>query len=248
MEIYGVGTGKSGTTTLARMFAKSFRAAHEADLGSLLRMAAEATEGRHDPAALRAALRARREELQLEVDVAAAFNPMVAYLVEEFPTASFIVTIRHCLEWLESRIDQRAKMRGEGWSTVGELRAAELRVYGDTPYGPGEQILEELGLPPVAGLLRRWADANHRVLEAVPAERLLVVRTEDIDDSVERIATFAGCAPTDLVVARANQRVVRTGALERIDPGVLRDAAERECRDLMVRFWGEDWDADAPWA
>jgi hypothetical protein len=240
VELYGVGTGKSGTTSLAAMFRPRFRAAHEAELAALLPLAAAATDGTHDPEEARATLRSRRARLQLEVDVAGALNPLVGDLVTTFPDARFVLTIRNCFAWLESRIDQRARIVEEPIAPAEALRAAELRVYGG-PYSDGDVLLEQLGLPPMRGLLRRWAEANSRVFGAVPAERLLVVRTEDLDASHARIAEFAGCAASDLVPAKANQRTVRTGALDALDQGALREAAEQHCAELMERFWGRRW-------
>jgi hypothetical protein len=202
--------------------------------------AAAATLGTQDPEALRIALLDRRERLRLEVDVAGFLNPLVDQLVELFPDARFILTIRSCFEWLESRIDQRALVLRDGPKGAEPFVAAELVAYGGQ-YEDGDHRLEQLGLPPVRGLLRRWATANERVLRAVPSDRLLVVRTEDLDRSHQRIAAFAGCAPADLTRSRLNQRTVRAGVLDEVDASALRAAAIEHCGPLMERYWGPTW-------
>lgn len=242
MKVYGVGTGKSGTTTLAEMFQPAYRSQHEAELAAMVPIAAAVAEGSHDPAVVQAVLLDRHERLRLEVDVAGFLNPLVAELVAGFPDARFILTIRDCFGWLESRVDQRARIVREGTSPPPHLRDAERSSYAE-PYDVGDAWFEDLGLPSARGLLHRWADANARVLEAVPPERLLVIRTEDLDESVPALAAFTGCPADRLSVARSNVRTVRTGVLDRLDRARLVAAAEEHCGTLMERYWGPDWRA-----
>jgi hypothetical protein len=94
---------------------------------------------------------------------------------------------------------------------------------------------------PIAAWLRGWADANERVLAAVPPERLLVLRTEDLDDSVEALARFAGVPAPTLRQAHANCRSSRTGLLGEVAADYVVEQAREHCAPVMERFWGPDW-------
>lgn len=245
MKVFGVGTGKSGTTTLAAMFQPAYRSSHEAELARMVPLAAAVAEGRHDPAEVRAALVDRHDRLRLEVDVAGFLNPLVADLAAVFPDALFILTIRNCFDWLESRVDQRVRMVQQGTSPPAHLRDADRRFY-DEPYEADDGWLADLGLPSTRGLLHRWADANARVLQSVPDDRLLVIRTEDLDSSMPRLAAFTGCPDDRLTVTRANVRPVRSAAVGSIDRSRLIAHAEEHCQELMEERWGSGWRDLAP--
>lgn len=245
MKVFGVGTGKSGTTTLAAMFQPAYRSSHEAELATMVPLAAAVAEGRQDPAEVEAILMDRHERLRLEVDVAGFLNPLVPDLLTLFPHSRYILTIRNCFDWLESRVDQRVRMVQQGTSPPVHLRDADRRSY-DEPYETDDQWLADLGLPSARGLLHRWADANARVLQAVPPARLLVIRTEDLDASVPRLAAFTGCPADRLTVTRANVRPVRTDAIGSIDRSRLIAHAEEHGRELMEQHWGPGWRDLAP--
>jgi hypothetical protein len=65
-------------------------------------------------------------------------------------------------------------------------------------------VLEENGFSPLEGYLSYWAHHNETVLDRVPPGRLLVVRTDRINDAVEDIARFMEISPESLDIRQGH--------------------------------------------
>src|SRR6188472_2082412 len=103
MHVYGVGVGKSGSTSMARMF-DQYRSAHEVDAKRLLPIGEAILHGdlAVDSRRVRAELRRRNWRFQLDVDSAPFLNPLTPMLVELFDDARFVLVLRDCFSWLDS--------------------------------------------------------------------------------------------------------------------------------------------------
>jgi hypothetical protein len=237
-RLYGVGAPRTGTHSLAGLFGARVRARHE----PAFRAAADAVlahhAGRWSVDELRRFVRLRDERLRLDVDASHANAFLAAALVAELPDARFVLTMRDCFTWLESALDHalntRSARRDDPYLAFwfGADRSAPTRH--DAP-------LRELGLRGIDCHLAAWTRHNEHVLHAVPAERLLLVRTHELSRRAGDIADFAGIARARLRarlevrgVARARLRV-----LERVDPGFVADRASAHCGALMARFFPE---------
>jgi len=82
---------------------------------------------------------------------------------------------------------------------------------------------------------------NEGVLKKVPRDRLLVVRTEDLDASRAVLAEFAGVPESRLRAVHANHRASRSGLLAEVPASFVLARAEEHCSELMEQFWGSDW-------
>jgi sulfotransferase family protein len=238
IRIFGVGLGKTGTHTLARMFEQACRAGHEVDAERLVPPYASWLRGKPDVDAVRAELRQRAATLQLDVDVAALLAPFAGELATLFPEARFILTIRDCFSWFSSYVEHVVRDPAPVSFWLEARDAGFPRPY---EYEPGDEALERRGLPPVRLGFRRWTEGNQGVLTGVPSERLLVVRTEDLSTSIDALASFCR-------VDRDRMQVVHDGAAPEIEC-VLADVrsehlarvARETCAPLMERFWGPSW-------
>src|SRR5206468_1796738 len=106
LRIYGIGLGKSGTTTLARMF-DNYRAGHEVDAARLLPLATAVLndEIAQDSRRVRRELRRRSVRFHLDVDSAPFLTPFAPILAGLFPDAQFVLALRDCFSWLDSRVE-----------------------------------------------------------------------------------------------------------------------------------------------
>jgi hypothetical protein len=241
LRIYSLGPGKSGTMTIARMFGR-YRAAHEVDPERMLPLAVSVLEHELavDSRRVRAELRRRSRRFHLEVDSAAFLNPFAGVLADLFVDARFVLALRDCFSWLDSRIEWDFRHSGSSVAMFEPIRNA---LYHDFPdeYAPEEAPLRDAGLRPVASYLRVWTRQNENVLRGVPGERLCVVRTEDLDRSADRLARFAGVAEGTVVPVHANQNVLRTGLLAGVPRDFVVARAQEHCAELMHAHWGSDW-------
>jgi hypothetical protein len=235
-RLYGVGTAKSGTHSIAAMFAAPVRARHEPDAPVAIRKILDRLSGRIRDAEFRRWVRARDGELNLDVDSSQLNFFLLDVLLEEFPAARFVLTIRDCYSWLDSYFNhslQRASARE--WI---ELRDRRFRPH-LFKHPPEERVLKEHGLYTLDGYLSYWAEHNETVLRQVPAGRLLVVRTDEITPMAQRIAVFAGLPRPAVRVEQSHafRASVKHRLLERIERSHLEGRVQQHCGELMRRFF-----------
>src|SRR5262245_1998795 len=104
-RLYCVGTGKSGTHSIASMFSKNVRAGHEPEAVPLMEKFIAWKGARLDEAQFTQWLRARDRRLALEVDSSTLNRDIAGILVREFPGARFVLTIRDCYSWCNSHMN-----------------------------------------------------------------------------------------------------------------------------------------------
>lgn len=236
-RLYGVGGPRTGTHSVAALFDRSVRARHEPGFRAVTRHALDLHRGRISFAELRRFVRQRDERMRLDVDSSHANVFLIDALLAEFADARFLLTIRDCFSWLESAIDHTLNAR---------IRSAADREYLDfyfaaenVAYSRYDEALRSRGLLSIDCYLAAWSRHNEKILAAVPPERLLVVRTNELAAKLPEIAQFAGVAvervnPSFHVMGRAR---ARHGVLATIDAGYLADRVLARCGVLMERFF-----------
>jgi Sulfotransferase domain len=219
----------------------SYRAAHEINRDRVRAVGARVLTGEldADSARVRAELRRRSMRYHLEVDVAGHMAVFAGPLARMYSDARFVLLIRDCFSWLDSVVDQQLRSLSEGRVRDAYYQAKYLR-YDDT-FDRAEAPLRDAGLIPIASWFRGWAEANQRVLGAVPPDRLLVVRTEDLDDSVAMLAQFAGVPESTIRLVHANRNPSPTGLLGAVPASYVVEQARRHCGPIMERAWGANW-------
>jgi Sulfotransferase domain len=238
-RLYGVGMGKSGTHSICGMFSKNVRAGHEVQAPQLLDNIFARHHGRISEQEMTAWILARDRKLALEVDSAALNFWILDILLREFPDARFVLSIRDCYSWLNSSVNQ--------WLRFPDTRPRWLEYqkfrFGDPAFtrAPGEHVLEEKGFQPLSGYLSYWTMHNGAVLAKVPAERLFVVRTDQIKQRALEISDFAGLPRRSVRLRRTHEfrNPSKQDIIHRIDRDYLEKKVEQYCRPLMTRFFPE---------
>ena len=244
LRLYVVGLGGSGTTSLTYIFG-NYRSAHECEPGRMVPLTNAARYGDMTPARRRWEMRRRSLRFGLEVDSAAFLSPFVPELAELYPRARFVVMIRDCFSWMDTRLEKWLRS-GVNLTTTDDLRA-QFRwteygvVYAVAP-SPEDAPLVDRDLPPVGTLAKRWAAAVSDVLTTAPPDRTLVVRTEDIDTSIERLAQLCSVDASTLVRGvHRNAAPRRERLLSQVSREHVLHQAEQWCAPLMEQFWGPEW-------
>jgi hypothetical protein len=236
-RLFGVGLAKSGTHSLAGVFARDYRSAHEPEAKAQVELTCDVLEGKADAADLRRYLRDREDRLRLEVNAAGWNGLVVEELVALGPETRFVLTVREPRSWLDSLINHLKV--GQAPEHFQRLR----RLLYDTgrPHPPEEAVLAEHGFHPLDGYLGDWGRRHQRVLDAVPAERLLVLRTEEIGDRLDELAAFVGVDPGTLDPDQAHGFKARAkfGLLDEVDPDHLAGRIEAHCGPVLARLFPE---------
>ena len=192
-----VGLPRSGVVSLFTLF-RTFRAANEYAEAETIRILLDNRKGRLSDEALRAYLERRDKESALEMD-AASFLHLVADLLAEMSTETrFVLPIREPEAWLESYLRELIKVYGQ-LKARGASPPAWQQEYGEMLMGKfdWQEIAtpeaRRASLPDLAvRFLTHWTQATGKMLDILPPERTMVLRTEALGPMRDRLAAFAG--------------------------------------------------------
>ena len=236
-RLFGLGDAKTGTERLAHKFSR-YRSVHEWDRSRLVPASSAVLEGRLPVSQVRTELRRRSRWHTFELDCAYFLAPFAGELAEMHDDAQFVLLVRDCFSWLEARVDY---VRRVPLTPVGRESMAARYGHYDEPLRGEEAALHDAGLYPITSYLRYWAELPAKVMRDVPADRLCIVRTDDLDQSNERLASFVGIDPANLLPAPAVDDEPRNGLLATVPDESIVELAVQHCAPLMQRFWGDDW-------
>ena len=231
------GLSKTGTHSMAGLFA-NYRCEHHPDAHTRLKLAMAYLKGDVDAASAEKTLRRRDRLLGLEMESSSLAGILIEPMLEACPEKKFILTIRDVYSWCDSWIDHNLNAPPPPSSLFGALDRVRLRVE-DFPPTTYDAPLVARGLSSLASYFQLWAGHNTQVLQVVPAERLLVVKTEEIAGRIPDIAQWVG-VPTRtlradrgwLFAAPTKHRVLAT-----LDASYVRDTAQRFCGTLMAQLY-----------
>ena len=237
-HLYGVGTGKSGTHSLAAIFSDHLRSAHEPERFQVINVILAVSAGRINDEELRRYVLERDRRLWLEVDSSHLNFFLLDPLLELFANAKFILTIRNPYAWLDSLINMQLGFgRFQKWIELHNLRfRPDLHTHAER-----EAPLKEKGLYTLDGYLAYWARHNRAVIETVPQDRLLIIRTDKLVESLAEIAKFAGVSRSSLSEERSHifKAEKKFNVLRELDPSYLGDKMAQHCGDLIGKFFPE---------
>ena len=233
LQAYCIGAAKTGTTSIAEMFRKAYRAEHEPEARRTNRLVIDYLQGYIDEEALRVRLLQRDWRLHLELEAAHPLGYVGGVLADLFPHSLFIVTIREPYAWLRSRLNFHVKVDPPAWR--------EYRDYFWTRrhkgYAPQEAPLERYGLCSLDTYLEQYADHYRRVLAEIPCARRIVIRTSRIDHRLSGIARFLGVDRGRLDKAHAKHSDRQIDPLSEMDSGFVEDRIASHCGSLIREFF-----------
>lgn len=237
-QAYCVGTNKSGTHSIGSLLAKDYNASHEEDHGRLINGWIDLKEGKISANDFKTMLLNYERYAWLEMDSSHVHAEYIDQLVKLFPEAKFILTIRDCYSWLDSYFNQVLNYPViDCWSRLHKWRYAQ----GVVTYAQAEKPIEKAGFYPLENYFNAWASHNMRVLDSVPSERLLILRTAEISTSTVKIANFLNIPVSTLDAQKKHsfKAPKQHGLLAKIDPDFVRYQAQKRCESLMTDFFSD---------
>ena len=215
------------------MFGRAARTRHEPEPLRTNRLVIEHLRGDLPAGEVRDRLSERDKRMRLELESSHPLAYVADELVALFPESRFVVTVREPRSWLRSRLSFHQRVAPAAWQ--------EYRDYfwtsrqGD--YAPEEASLEELGLCSLDVYLAQYADHYRRVLAAVPEDRLLVVRTQDIDARAEELADFLRLSPSRVVTAHDKRSSESATPLDTLDPAFVSARILAHCEEILATWF-----------
>ena len=237
---YCLGIPRTGTYSVAGMFHR-YRAAHEPQGPHVTKIICAAAKGLLNEQKMANFLRKRDKCLWLELESSHFTYFFIDVLLKEFDNAKFILTIRDCYSWLDSYINHQLgrplKETTAFWSKLRDLYFRPDKFN----YAAEEQLLAEHGLYTIDGCLSCWGEYNSKVLSMVPKDRLLIVRTDEIQQDIRRMADFLDIPADSLDRSRShlNTATKKFGLLSKIDKAFLEEKVDLYCKDLMHKYFPE---------
>jgi hypothetical protein len=240
IHAYCVGTGRSGTTSMAGIFSSYYRTAHDTHRKELFTIITALLKGVISKQDFRKYALYLDNKLQLEFNSTFLNKWLLDVFVSEFPDAKFIFTIRDCYSWLNSFIF------GNGESLVNpRLSREEERfinvIFERKTHRPAKEKwrLFNNGFYTLDDLLSYWAKMNNDILAAVPKSRILVVKTREINGTRDEIADFLNIPPKtlDFTKSHMHQSMKHPNMLSEIDKDSLSSKVNFHCKVLMDKFF-----------
>lgn len=249
---YCFGMPKTGAApVIARMFLPEFRAAHEPEVRFFSYRVLAYRNGKYSRRDLEAYLRKRDNRLQLEMESSYLNSEIVDVLVDLFPDAKFVLTMQDCFSWLEAFVNFQFKLKKPSRFSLSRDRVKldHLNNYMQmqsgqyfNSYAEEEAPLQQLGFLSLDACFAFWKNQNERILRAVPAERLLVLRVDKIDDSRPLLETFFGIPGGSLSAPFRTPPVDEpTQVLESIPKEFIWKKAQEHCGTVMMQHFPEIW-------
>jgi len=179
---YCVGHGRTGTHSMAGLFQRDYRSAHEPDCKDLIRtLLREYPDDR-----MQRYVSKRDRRLNLEFD-SSCLNYLILDQLVCLPETKFILTVREPYSWIESCMNYHQALDCmPHWKHImGSWFKPE-----NFEYHKEEDLLKDRGLPPIDCYVYNWHKLIKEVTGKVPPSRLLIVDTIRIGHSLEEIANF----------------------------------------------------------
>jgi hypothetical protein len=239
------GLSKSGTHSMAGLF-KAYRAEHHPDRDTRLELAIGLLQGKLAETKIERLLHRRDRALWLEMESSTLAGILIAPLARACPTKRFVLTVRDVYSWCDSWFDHNLNFPEESRFTDLDRVRLQPEAFPSTRH---DRPLQDRGFFSLAAYFSLWSRHTRRVLDVLPAERLHVVRTHEILARVPDIAAFARVPANSLKPQHGWEfRTERKHELlATLDPGYVRETAERCSGDLMERFFGEiTWEPRSP--
>ena len=238
IHAYCIGSNKSGTHSIASMFAKHYRSSHEEAHGALINGFLDWKEGKLTERDFQTILLNHNKYAWLEMDSSHVHIEYVEYLVKYCPKAKFILTIRDCYSWLDSFFNHclNHPLR-DRWARLNHWRYAK---YGHT-YSTHEDVLRQSGFLPLSSYFSAWTEHNQKAIDSIPQANLLIVRTHEISSRVDSIANFLDIRSDTLDTSRSHnfKAPKMYKILTHIDSSFILHKSKLYCSDLMANYFGD---------
>lgn len=194
--VFGVGFGKTGTTSLALMFKKHYKSEHEPNKLELINLILNKSSYTKEE------YRKKVSELiprNLNMNASQLNGILIEELVALYPNsdAKFILTIREPEEWVNSVVNHTMHTRIDPnsiWAKFREFLFSSYYDDRDRDRGSAQgQALRDPNQPySIEEYLNRWLSHNVKIIETFKnrKDQLLIIRTDELEEVIPRIASF----------------------------------------------------------
>jgi hypothetical protein len=233
---YCLGAEKTGTTTIHHMFKRSFRSAHEPFYPQTIQLVLDFLENRLSKTKAAEILKERDETLNLEVESNHLLIYFSGILVDLFPEAKFMITIREPYNLLNSMLNWYLI---HNFNDTWNLYRDYFFEHNHDDFEPEEEILKKKNLYPLDAFLRKIADHYNHVAANIPKHRRVMIRTDRLNNSREILSSFFNIDKLSLEIAYANANSRKRKILDQLDENFVRRKIWKYCKQIITEHFPE---------
>jgi hypothetical protein len=162
-------------------------------------------------------------------------------LSELFNDAKFILTIRNCISWLDSWFNHQLSRPLLSNESIYDLGRNNYYSQGHS-YTRHDKFLESYNLFPIKSYLDFWNRHNSIVLNSIPQDKLLVIKTNEISSCSDKLSKFLMIPEKTINMkhSHAYKAKEKYKILHQIDINYLYDTAMEVCGDLNDKYFPEN--------
>ena len=242
IHAYCLGLPRTGTTSIAKIIQLPYRVDHEPEHDETTRTL---KRYRDNEAELTRYIAKRDKRMWLDLESSWTVGYTAEIYAKLFPNAKYILTIRDCYSWLDSIFNLYLTFFAEGAEHKNNffegLFFKMLFGRGKLEYQPQESLLKEKSLYPLEGYFLGWKNFNQLVLDAIPAEQLLVLKTVEISQRLDKVADFLG-VPAEFVSGKnshSRPAKMKHNILQQLDQSFVESSVCKYCGDMMSLYFPE---------
>lgn len=257
IKLYNVGVAKTGSTSLSKLF-KVYKSEHEFLFEETINHIYAYKKGEINTTQFKEFILQRDEQFNSDYGLdSSTFNHFYAdVLMEDFPKAKFILPIRDCYTWLESVLNMGLRFKYVLPDFI--RKYMELICDFKEPFmglGLNDSFLKD-NPKYLDNILSYWRDSITRILTLIPEDRLLVIKVDELSNSIEKIADFSGVSAKILsrdgtlgeeihrnkvkdafFIGKMDVPYVKGNWFAEVDKNLLKEKFELYCKDLMSEYF-----------
>ncbi len=228
-----LGAAKTGTTSIAKIYNKVLRTAHEPEVVNTTDLVMDTLSTNLSELQCKKLIAKRDRRLNLELESSHPLGYLSPYLVEMFPKAKFIVTIREPRAWLKSRVNFHLNKSPAQWEKYRHFIWA--RHHGE--FAKEEAFLEQAGLFSLDAYLKQYSEQYNIIFDSIPQERMLLIKTDKINESTDVISDFIGYKGKHVVPVHANSLEDSTGLEDKVPASFIEQKIDQHCGWMVDKYF-----------
>ena len=236
IHVYGVGAPRTGTLSLSKMFTPKYKSDHEPNYQNIIPIVAQ----KHG-VKKRYTRRRIKEELnreRLEVHVSHILVYVLEEIKNEFSNCKFICTYRKPKRWITSMLNRRIKypLKNMTKQHPGRMWKIWRRISLGVPYKESKKLPKNK-LHSARKYLKYWSWHYRSVINKIPKERLLVIKTDNLSKSRKEVSKFLGIEKKELSKPKKNHETKNKIKLKSVfDEEKVEEKIEKYCKSTIEKM------------
>ena len=234
---FSIGTPKSGTTSVAGLLDKNFRASHEPERVQIIHLINDHYNKRISDEQYVKWLQQRDRRVWLELESNCFLGYRYDLLLRAFPKVKYVLSVRDPVSWLDSMMNHTINYPPKSEEVIKFWHGIFFKPE-QFPHSSHDSILKEHEVYSVEAYLNYWATSVSSALDTIPNEQLLVINTKNLIDNKHKLAEFLGFSAESLDTqsGHLNKAPSKYHLLDKIDKTYVESIYQKYCADVVKRL------------